>query len=78
MFSSFFKSVFTPENLLYFAKGAVVSLVLAAVSLLFGIVFGVLGSSAKISNNKIFRIIGNVYVEVIRGTPMLLQIYDYF
>ena len=34
-----FSKVFTPENLLYFAKGAVVSLLLAAVSLLFGIVF---------------------------------------
>ena len=66
-----FSKVFTPENLLYFAKGAVVSLLLAAVSLLFGIVFGILGSSAK-------RIIGNVYVEVIRGTPMLLQILILF
>lgn len=27
-----FSKVFTPENLLYFAKGAVVSLLLAAVS----------------------------------------------
>ena len=73
-----FSKVFTPENLLYFAKGAVVSLLLAAVSLLFGIVFGILGSSAKRSKYKIFRIIGNVYVEVIRGTPMLLQIPDLF
>ena len=53
-----FSKVFTPENLLYFAKGAVVSLLLAAVSLLFGIVFGILGSSAKRSKYKIFRIIG--------------------
>ena len=73
-----FSKVFTPENLLYFAKGAVVSLLLAAVSLLFGIVFGILGSSAKRSKYKIFRIIGNVYVEVIRGTPMLLQILILF
>ena len=73
-----FSKVFTPENLLYFAKGEVVSLLLAAVSLLFGIVFGILGSSAKRSKYKIFRIIGNVYVEVIRGTPMLLQILILF
>ena len=73
-----FSKVFTPENLLYFDKGAVVSLLLAAVSLLFGIVFGILGSSAKRSKYKIFRIIGNVYVEVIRGTPMLLQILILF
>ena len=64
-----FSKVFTPENLLYFAKGAVVSLLLAAVSLLFGIVFGILGSSAKRSKYKIFSI---------RGTPMLLQILILF
>lgn len=52
-----FSKVFTPENLLYFAKGAVVSLLLAAVSLLFGIVFGILGSSAKRSKYKIFRLL---------------------
>ena len=43
-----FSKVFTPENLLYFAKGAVVSLLLAAVSLLFGIVFGILGKDLNI------------------------------
>ena len=59
-----FSKVFTPENLLYFAKGAVVSLLLAAVSLLFGIVFGILGSSAKRSKYKIlilFSVIPSIY-----------------
>lgn len=77
MFLAFGK-VFTPENLLYFAKGAAVSLLLAAVSLIFGIVFGILGCSAKRSKYLIFRVLGNFYVEVIRGTPMLLQILILF
>lgn len=77
MFSAF-NSFFTPENLLFLLKGAMTSLGIAALSLLIGFVFGVLGASAKISNNKILRAIANVYVEVIRGTPMLLQIMIIF
>ena len=53
MFSAF-NSIFTPENLLFLLKGAMTSLGIAALSLLIGFVFGVLGASAKISNNKIF------------------------
>jgi amine acid ABC transporter, permease protein, 3-TM region, His/Glu/Gln/Arg/opine family len=73
MFAAFDK-VFTPENILYLAKGAVISLIIAALSLLLGIVLGIIGASAKRSKFFIFRMLGNIYVEVIRGTPMLLQI----
>ncbi len=77
MFGAFDK-VFTPENMLYLAKGALISLGIAGLSLLVGLIFGILGASAKISRSKILRFIGNVYVEVIRGTPMLLQIMIIF
>ena len=77
MFSAFNK-IFTPENLLFLFKGALISLSIAALSLLIGLVFGIIGASCKISKNKFLRLIGNVYVEVIRGTPMLLQIMILF
>lgn len=77
MFTAFDK-VFTPENILYLGKGALISLGIAALSLLIGLIFGVLGASAKRSRFFILRLIGNVYVEVIRGTPMLLQILMLF
>ncbi len=73
MFAAFDK-IFTPENILYLAKGAVISLIIAALSLLFGIILGIIGASAKRSKFFIIRMLGNIYVEVIRGTPMLLQI----
>lgn len=77
MFSAFDK-VFTPENMLFLAKGALISLGIAALSLLIGLIFGILGASAKISHNRILKLIANIYVEVIRGTPMLLQIMIIF
>lgn len=77
MFTAFDK-VFTPENIIYLAKGALISLGIAALSLLIGIVLGIIGASAKRSRFFIFRMLGNIYVEVIRGTPMLLQILMLF
>lgn len=71
---SAFDQVFTPENFIFLGKGALVSLGIALLSLFFGLILGVIGASAKRSRFLIFRILGNVYVEVIRGTPMLLQI----
>ena len=77
MFSAF-DQIFTPENLIYLGKGALTSLGIAALSLLIGLIFGVIGASAKISKNRFFQLLGNIYVEVIRGTPMLLQIMIIF
>ena len=54
------------------------SLFIACICLVTGTILGVLAASAKISRNKILRVIGSVYVEVIRGTPMLLQISFFF
>ncbi len=66
--------ILTVENLVFLLEGAFMSLVVAGSSLVIGLCLGVLGASAKISNNKLLKCIGNVYVEIIRGTPMLLQI----
>ena len=65
--------VFTMENVLYLGKGALISLGMAILSLLIGLVLGVLGASAKRSRFFILRAI-----EIIRGTPMLLQILMLF
>ena len=72
------EQVFTSENILYLGKGALMSLGIAILSLFIGLILGVLGASAKRSKHLIFRAIGNFYVEVIRGTPMLLQILIIF
>ena len=66
--------VLTSENLIFLLKGAGLSLAMAVLSLLIGLVLGTLGASAKISKNRILRCIGNVYVEIIRGTPMMVQL----
>ena len=73
-----FDKVFTVENLLYLLKGTWYSIGIAVLSLFFGLILGILGSCGKNSKNIILKAIANVYVEVIRGTPLLLQIFIIF
>ena len=69
-----FQRILTAENLLFMLKGAGYSLLVAIAALAGGSILALLAAMAKMSKSKILRVIANVYVEVIRGTPMMLQI----
>ena len=69
---------FTWDNFIILLKGAGMSLGIASISVVCGILLGTLIALCKLSNVKALRVIGNVYVELIRGTPMLLQILFFF
>lgn len=62
------------NNLKFLIIGAGISLSLAIGAMIIGLLLGVLGATAKISKSKFLNTIAFMYVEVIRGTPMLLQI----
>ena len=50
------------------------SLLIAVISVTAGTILGTLGAIARLSHNKVANIIAAIYVEVLRGTPMLMQI----
>ena len=50
------------------------SLGLAVVILIAGTILGIIGAAMKLSRNKIVRAIAICYVEIFRGTPMMVQI----
>ncbi len=68
------QKTFTGPNLISFFEGAMTSLMIAVICLIAGIILGTIAVSGKIGKNKVGRLIANLYVEIIRGTPMLLQI----
>ena len=68
----------TFDNIMFMLQGAGLSLLLAGIAVCIGMVLGVLGAAAKLSKHKILRCLGNIYVEIIRGTPMLLQILFFY
>ena len=77
MFPAFW-DVFTPEYLLYFLRGAAISLGIACISVLVGLVLGVIACAGKMCKNKFANVIANIYVEFIRGTPLMVQILFLF
>ena len=72
------RKIFTGENIVFMLKGMRISLVVAVCATVMGILLGVLAAICKMSRSKILRILGNVYVEFIRGTPMLLQLSFFY
>lgn len=55
-------------------SGAWMTIKLSLSSLLFGILLGIIGASAKLSSSKIANILGNAYTIFIRGIPELLLV----
>jgi polar amino acid transport system permease protein len=59
--------------------GALVSIELTLSVMALSLIFGLLLALAKLSQWRALRVLANVYIEVIRGTPCLLQLfYIYF
>ena len=58
-----------------FLKGAVGTLRYAFIAVAFGSVLGTLVAMVTLSKNKILNAIGTIYVNVLRGTPLLVQMY---
>ena len=62
----------------FFITGAKYTLILSLLSVVFGIIIGGILALMKISKNKIAKSIATVYIEFIRGTPLLVQLYIIF
>ncbi len=60
---------------LFLLKGLPMTLALTVVAVLFGVILGAVVAMLKMSKFKIVRFIASVYIEVIRGTPILLQLF---
>lgn len=53
----------TPDNITFMLQAAVVSVVIAALALTFGLCLGILGAAGRISKNKVAHGIATFYVE---------------
>lgn len=67
-------SIITIDNLIFMLKGTLLSLLIAATGVLLGVILGVIGAAGKISKNKVLNAIATAYIELFRGTPMMMQI----
>lgn len=63
---------------LFLLTGLKNTLILTCISVALGTVLGALVAIMKMSRVKLVRAIASIYVEVIRGTPILLQLYIFY
>lgn len=61
-----------------FLNGLGTTLLLALISVSIGCVIGALVAIMRLSKSKVLRSIATVYTEVIRDTPLLLQLYFFY
>ncbi|MHC1721549.1 MAG: amino acid ABC transporter permease [Clostridiaceae bacterium] len=59
-------------------KGCVMTVELTVITLIIGTVLGILFALMKLSNNIVLRLISSFYTWIIRGTPMLLQLFFFY
>ena len=62
----------------FFIDGAKITIILAIFTVFFGVVLGILLALLRLSKNKLLKFLGTAYVEFIRGTPLLVQLYIIF
>ena len=71
---NFFEVIFGDGRWLYLWHGLEVTLVLTVLSLILGTIIGLVVALLRTSTIKPLNWIGKIYVDIIRGTPLLVQL----
>jgi polar amino acid transport system permease protein len=62
------------ENTTYLLEGALLTLQITTLSVLFGMVLGLIAGLFKLAKNRILFAIATAYIDFFRGTPLFVQI----
>lgn len=63
------------QSLPVLIQGAVITVEITAISVLLGTMIGLIASLGRLSKARLSRILAGIYVDFIRGTPLLVQIF---
>jgi polar amino acid transport system permease protein len=55
--------------------GALVTIKITALSVALGVLIGLFVGIARISHLKVLRVLAMIYIDFLRGTPLLVQIF---
>ena len=67
------------DILIFVRDGLAVTVILTVVSIVFIIALGIVGGLGRVSKNPILYLVSTLYVEIVRGVPLLVQlIWWYF
>lgn len=65
---------FISQYYIAFLKGISVTLLLSLIAIVFGFIIGLIVCIGKISTIKLFKLLASIYIEIIRGTPLVVQV----
>ncbi|WP_272699659.1 amino acid ABC transporter permease [Desulfovibrio sp. Fe33] len=71
-----FSLIFKHQDMLLHGAWITLQITFGALSL--GLLLGILAGTGRISRRLHIRIIADIYIQIIRGTPMLLQIFFFY
>lgn len=66
---------FLSEYYKFFINGAKITIMVSLIAVILGFILGIFICLMKISKNKFLKIISSAYIEFLRGTPVLVQLY---
>ncbi|MCV2232530.1 amino acid ABC transporter permease [Paracholeplasma manati] len=69
-----FSFILDPYYIGLLFSGLLMTLLLAIISVVLGSMLGLIPALMRLSSQKIFNLMGTTYVEIIRGTPLLVQV----
>lgn len=69
-----FSFIFDPYYIGLLFSGLLMTLLLAIISVVLGSMLGLMPALMRLSSQKILNLMGTTYVEIIRGTPLLVQV----
>lgn len=64
-----------PSRFFLFSEAAWYTLQITTLAVIFGLVFGLIVALGRLSNNKILSSLARAYIFLIRGTPLLVQLF---
>lgn len=62
----------------YFLMGTRVTIMLALLTVLFGTIIGSLAAMMRLSGSRVLNLVSGVYISVVRGTPLIVQLWICF
>jgi len=62
------------SHIVYFLEGALLTIEITTLSVLFGLILGLVTGLSKMSKNRVLYYIATAYIDFFRGTPLFVQI----
>ncbi|AEE97858.1 amino acid ABC transporter permease [Mahella australiensis] len=74
LYNAIYRNFIRDDRYMYMLNGLETTVIIALAAAALGMIIGVVMALGKISKNKIFNVLASTYVEIIRGTPTVVQL----